>query len=310
MPQPARSVFYAPGFVMGGMAMVAVSDNFVPLVSDLIGLGQFQAVRCVAALAVVLALAWATGGLGRIRPTNPRGVLVRSLFNVIALMLYFAALPTVPIAQAAAGIFTSPVWVAILSGLFFGAPVGPRRAAGVVVGFAGVLLVLQVGAAEVRPMALLGVAAGFFYALNVIWTRRHCAAETALCIAFWNFVAYFLAGVVFVLAGPLVGGLFVEVPADLVFMLRGWEPMSLATVAITFGIGITAILSSALLAEGYRTGESSVASLFDFSFLLWAPVVAFLLWGQTVTWLQALGMGLIVVAGVLAIWSGKRRSAA
>jgi len=73
-----------------------------------------------------------------------------------------------------------------------------------------------------------------------------------------------------------------------------------------FLIGISGITSTACMAQGYKMGEASIMGLFDFSFLFWAPLFAWLLWGDTVSPRMALGMGLIVVAGGLAIWSGAR----
>ena len=68
--------------------------------------------------------------------------------------MYFAARPSVGIAQTAAGFFTSPIWVAVLSALLFGERIGPRRIVGVAIGSAGVCLGLGVGAEPVKPMAL------------------------------------------------------------------------------------------------------------------------------------------------------------
>lgn len=306
MPPALRQLLYAPACVTAGMAIVAFSDNFVGIVAEGMSLGQFQVIRCIAAVGLGAAVAAMLGGLGRLRPVNPGGLAMRTLFNVTALMLYFGALPTVPIAQAAAGMFTSPIWVAVFSGLFFGVPIGPRRLGALALGFAGVALVLQVGEKPVQPMALVAVVAGMSYAMSVIWTRRHCTRETGLRIAFWNFVGYGAAGLAVMIAGPVVAAAAGPLPQDLAFMLGGVSLPGWPALLIAVAIGLSSLLSSGLMAEGYKSAESSLAAMFDFSFLIWAPLFAWLLWGDTITGLQALGMVLIVAAGTLALWSGAR----
>ncbi len=310
-PSPLRTSLYAPGCVVAGMAMVAISDNFVPRLADAMGLGQFQVLRTAATLTLMLAVVAALGGAARVRrlvPVRPGGLAMRTFFNVAALMMYFAALPAVGIAAAAAGMFTSPVWVALLSGLMFREPVGPRRILGALIGFAGVVLVLKVGQEPLRPIALVAVAAGIFYALNVIWTRRYCQQEWAVGIAFWNFVGYGVAGMAVLLAGPFLReAAGPDAGDDLAFLLRSWQPLELWPTLTAVGVGIAAITASSFLAEGYKSGDPTRVALFDFSFLLWAPLFAWMLWGETLGVLQVLGMVLIAAAGALAIWSGARK---
>jgi len=232
-------------------------------------------------------------------------VMLRSLFGMIGLMMYFAALPAVGIAQTAAGFFTAPIWVAVLSALIFGEQVGPRRILGVVIGFAGVCLVLGVGAEPIKPMAVVAVAGGVSWALNVIWVRRHCMRETAVCLAVWQFIALFLAGLAGLALVPWLGSTLDGVPGT-EFATLPWQPVMLVTLAAVFAIGLSGITATACMAQGYKMGAASIMGLFDFSFLFWAPLFAWLIWGDTVSLRMAAGMGLIVVAGALAIWSGAR----
>jgi drug/metabolite transporter (DMT)-like permease len=292
-------------WIIGAMALIAVGDNFTPLVTDYMGLWQFHALRSAMVIPVVLLFAGATGRMAAVWPGSMRRVTERSLLSMTAMVMYFAALPATGIAQAAAGLFTSPIWVVLISALCFGEPVGARRIAGAVLGFAGVLLVLGVGARPVQPMALVAVAGGLAWALSVIWTRRHCRGESAICLAVWQFTALFLAGLAgLALApwfGPMLAGVegveFVTQPLQRV----GWEML-----LVLFLIGITRIIAAGFLVTGYQAGDASIMGLFDFSFLFWAPFFAWLLWGDVVSPRMAAGMGLIAAAGVLAMWSGAR----
>jgi drug/metabolite transporter (DMT)-like permease len=292
-------------WIIGGTSLIALSDNFVTGLSREMGLWQFHMVRSAMVIPVAILLAAMTGQARAIWPVAPVQVMLRSLFGMIGLMMYFAALPAVGIAQTAGGFFTAPIWVAVLSALLFGERVGPRRIVGVVIGFAGVCLVLGVGVEPIKPMALVAVAGGVSWALNVIWIRRYCMNETAICLAVWQFIALFMAGLVGLGLVPWLGPVLEGVPGT-AFATLPWQPVMWATTAAVFVIGLSGITSTACMAQGYKMGAASIMGMFDFSFLFWAPLFAWLIWGDTVSLRMAAGMGLIVIAGALALWSGAR----
>lgn len=294
-------------WIVSGMAVVALSDNLLPLVSGRMSVWQFQALRAgmVVPLAVIFAIAIGQGMslIGR----SQRRLAERSLMATAALSFYFTAIPAVGITQAAAGLFTAPLWVVALSVLLFGESVGPRRILAGLIGFAGVVLVLEVGTAPVQPMALAAVAGGACYALSVIWTRRHCRNETAIAMATWQYSMFCLVGWLGLALLPAFGPLLAGVEGT-AFATRPWVDMDAADWVIVFTIGTTGIVATGMMAQGYRMGESTVLCLFDFSFLLWAPFFAWWLWGDGVSLRAVAGMGMIGLAGSLAIWSTRRRN--
>jgi drug/metabolite transporter (DMT)-like permease len=292
-------------WIAGGTSLIALSDNFVTGISREMGLWQFHMLRSALVVPVAAGFALLTGQGRSLRPAAPGHVALRSLFGMAGLMMYFAALPSVGIAQTAAGFFTAPIWVALISAVFFGERVGPRRILGVAIGFAGVCLVLGVGAQPVKPMALVAVAGGASWALNVIWVRRHCLAETAICLAVWQFLVLFAAGLAGLALVPALGPLLEGVPGT-EFAAMPWRAVGWGTAGAVFLIGLCGITATGCMAQGYRMGAASIMGLFDFSFLFWAPFFAWLVWGDVLSARMGLGMGLIVVAGTLAIWSGAR----
>jgi len=292
-------------WIAGGTSLIALGDNFITGLSREMGLWQFHVLRSAMTVPVAVVVAVLVGQAARLRPRAPGHVILRSLYGAAGLMLYFAALPAVGIAQAAAGFFTAPIWAVLLSALVFGERVGPRRILGMAIGFTGVCLVLGVGAEPLRAMAVVPVAGGVCYALNVIWTRRYCVDETALCLAIWQFLALFAVGLVGVGLAPALAASLRSVPGT-EFATLGWQPVSWSGAGAVFLIGIGGIVATGCQAQGYRLGPASVMGLFDFSFLFWAPFFAWLVWGEVVSPRMALGMALIVVAGSLAIWSETR----
>jgi len=295
-------------WIVGGMALIAASDNATPLVTEHMGLWQFHALRSAMVIPLVLAFAWATGRLGTARPRSLRRVSERSLLSTVAMVMYFAALPAVGISQAAAGLFTSPVWAVLVAAVCYGERPGSRRILAVAIGFAGACLVLGVGAEPVKPMALVAVAGGLAWALSVIWTRRHCRAESALCLAVAQFAALLLAGLVGLALLPWI------IPAlsgieGTEFVTQPVRAVGLWPLLLLLLIGLARITAAACQAIGYQSGESGTVALFDLSFLFWAPFIARIAWGDTISPRMAVGMAMIVAAGALTIWAGRPKAA-
>ncbi|GMG85480.1 DMT family transporter [Paralimibaculum aggregatum] len=293
-------------WITGGMAAIALTDNLMPLVAERLSLWHFHALRAALVLPAVLALAAFNGHLARLRPQAPRRLAERTGFAVLAMLLYFAALPAVGIAQASAGLFTSPIWVVIFEWVLHGERMGPRRLGALALGAGGVWLVLDPGTGPGGPMALVAVASGAAYALGLIWTGRYCRAESAVALSIWLFVGLGAAGLLGIAARPWLAEALAGVPGT-GFATRPWDGLDAATLGWIAVIGLGGMTASICLAQGYKMGEASLMALFDFSFLLWAPLFAWAIWGSALAPQTALGMALIVGAGALAVWSGARR---
>jgi len=139
--------------------------------------------------------------------------------------------------------------------------------------------------------------------------RRHCLAETAVCLAVWQFLVLFAAGLAGLALVPVLGPALAAVPGT-EFATMPWQKVAWATAGAVFLIGLSGITATGCMAQGERIGPASVMGLFDFSFLFWAPLFAWAIWGDSVEPRTAAGMVLIAVAGSLAIWSGNRAEAA
>lgn len=286
-------------WIVAGMATVAIGDNLVPVLAREMGLWQMLVYRAVLSLGVAASYALLAGGIARLWPTSPARVAVRSALVVTALMAYFAALPAVPIALAAAGLFTSPIWILLVSALVLRERIGPFRIAAVTVGFIGVLMVLGVGRVPVAPMALAPLSSGLFYGLAVIWTRERCAAEDSLCLAAWQQATFLAAGLGGLALLPLLGVTLAGIEGT-EFMTRGVEPVGRAVWGVLGLSALSSIVGAAFLVTGYRSGRASIVGLFDYSFLVWAPLLGWLMRGEGFGGQTAAGMGLIALAGVLA----------
>lgn len=276
--------------VLGGMAALGLTDNFVPYISERGSLWQFHFIRSLMAFAVLGAVV--ALGLGPLRAKRPWAVLGRSLFQAGAMLIYFGCLSVLPIGVVVAGLFTSPLFVVLISIIFQGKSVGPFRWAAVVLGFVGAVMVIRPDPSALDPVAFLPILAGLLYAVGAVATRAWCEGESTLTLIAGFFGMLGLFGLIGAFA---IGGDAPEGHAG--FVARNWGPLD---ADMLFWIGVQAVgslIGIGLVFRGYQMGEASHVAVFEYSLLVFASFWAWTLWEQTVPMLALAGMVLIALAG-------------
>lgn len=282
--------------IVGYATLIGFTDNFVRVIAAEGGLWQFHLLRSLMAFALV-ALVMIPLRL-RLRPRRPWALAARSAVHGLGILIYFGCLGFLTVAQAAAGLFTAPIFVLLITRLVYGHPIGPVRLLAVALGFVGVLLVLQPGGES--PLgwgSLVAVIAGVFYAVGNIATREWCAAETAEAMTLGFFVALGIAGllgvVILALWSPTVP------PGIDGFLLRGWVMPSPRFLGWTFVQALGSLIAIGLLVKGYQLAEASRVSIIEYVILPISAIWSYLLWGESISTSQSLGMALIILAGAM-----------
>lgn len=286
----------AAGLILIYALIIGFTDNFVQVIAREAGLWQFHATRSAMALPL-LALAAPAIGL-TLRARRWRAVAARSAIHGAAMVIYFGALAFLPVALVAAGLFTAPIFVLLISALAFGHRIGPVRILAVATGFVGVVLVLGpevLGKASLA--AILPVAAGALYALGNIATREWCEGEPAEVLLAGFFAALGVIG----LAGMAVLSVFpLPVPqgAD-GFLMRGPVWPGPEFWIWTFVQAAGSLLGVGLMIRAYQITDAGRASVIEYAILPASAFWAWMIWGQVLAPLAWLGMALIAIAGGL-----------
>ncbi|KIC17708.1 DMT family transporter [Leisingera sp. ANG-Vp] len=279
--------------MVAAMLIIGMTDNAVPAMAEKIGLGQFYILRTVVALPLLWLMA--RSGLGGMAPGRVWPVTLRALLLAVSMVFYFSAVALMPIAQALAGLFTSPIIIVLISVLFLRMRIGFVRIAAVVAGFAGVLLVLQPDPADFDWLILLPVAGGLFYALGSIATGRMCQGESTVAMLFvYLLVQAFLGGL------ALAGLEFWPQPVpegSEGFITRGWVWPLWEIWHLVLLQGFAAVAGVFLITKAYQLGEASFVSVFEYSVMIVGPGFAWIVFGQALDFWQVLGIALIIAAG-------------
>ena len=279
--------------VLAGMAALGLTDNFVPYISERGSLWQFHMVRSVMAFGLLggVILIWG----GRLWPRRFAAVAGRSVFQGGAMLIYFGCLSVLPIGVVVAGLFTSPLFVVLISILFQGQRVGPVRWTAVILGFVGALMVIRPDPADLNLVAFLPIVAGLLYAIGAVATRAWCEGESTLTLTAGFFA---MLGVFGALGVVLVDGTGAPTghPG---FVLRSWGPLD-ASMLFWFAVqAVGSLVGIGLIFRGYQLGEASQVAVFEYSLVGFASFWAYGLWGQGVPLLGLIGMVLIAAAGAV-----------
>lgn len=302
MSPPSNRVPLAAGLILLAMAIIGFIDNYVRVIAEDAGLWQFHAIRSSMVLPVIALVALRFGW--RLTPIRFWAVAARSGLIGTSVLLYFGAVAVLPIATAGAGLFTSPIFVLLITLALFGGGIGPWRALAVLVGFAGVLLVLRPGGDAFTPVAAIPVLAGALYAAGSIATRQLCAEESPHCLTFGFFLVIGLYGVTgaVVLWVTGLGG----APGTASFFGTGWQPMTAQFLSLTVLQAAGSLVAVFLLVVAYQVADPSYAAVFEYSFIPFAGVWGYVLWGESPDVIGLIGIACILIAGTVIILRGRR----
>lgn len=262
-----------------GLLGMSIMDACAKLLGEGYAISQIILARNGVGALVVLAFALVGGGgLGSLRTRRIGLLFARTAFSLAAGFLFFTSLRYLPLADAFAIAFTAPLFITALSVPFLGEHVGIRRLAAVVFGFAGVLVVIQPGTTSFRLEALLPLGAAFSYALTMLVSRRMTRDMTTSAIMFWSSLGAALAALTLMPSQWLTPG-----PGDLGLFLF---------------MGLIGTLGMALITQGYRFAPAAVIAPFDYSALLWAIILGWLIWGDVPGPHVWLGSSILIASGL------------
>lgn len=286
----------ALGFILVYAMVIGFTDNYVRVIADQAGLWQFHFTRTVMAMTLLGIAALVMGY--RLRPVSWRAVVGRSAIHGMGMFIYFGALAFLDVALVAAGLFTAPIWVLLISRFIYGHHIGPVRVAAVLVGFVGVILVLGPEAlGDTSLAAVLPVLAGAFYAMGNIATREWCEQESAPTLLAGFFVALGILGgigmvVLWVYPVPVAEG-------TAGFLTRGpvwpgpefWFWTFIQAAGSLVGVG--------LMIRAYQITDASKASVLEYVILPASAFWTWVLWGTGLAPMAVVGMVLITLAGAM-----------
>ena len=278
LPAAVTSSLRGIGCMVLGVAVLTANDGIAKWLTQSYPVGQVLALRGLGVVVVAVAFALATGRAGQLRVRDWRVQALRAGLMTASTICFVTGVSLLPLADAIAITFAGPLLSAALAVPLLGEIVGWRRWTAILVGFAGVLVIVRPTPEAFQVAALLPLSAALFGALRDIVTRRMSATETTYSILVMGTAAVTVAG-------------FCTWPF-------GWNPVSLEHAGL-FAVSATLVGGAQYLTiEAFRHGEAAVVAPFKYTSLLWAVIVGFLVWGHMPGSWVAAGAALVVASGL------------
>jgi drug/metabolite transporter (DMT)-like permease len=232
------------------------------------------------------------GGLRAVAATRIRWVqILRGVVLAVEICVMVYAFPLLGLVESHAVFASYPLIVAALSGVILGERVGWRRWSAIVIGFIGVLVILNPGRSVVSVAAFVPLVSAAMFALYALLTRYAGRIDSAATSFFWTGVAGAVA------ITPL--GLWT------------WEPMSAPDWGWMGLLCISGALGHWLLIRAYEVAEAGAIQPFSFLHLVFAATVGILVFGESLAFNTALGGAIVLAAALFTVWRegvAKRRS--
>jgi drug/metabolite transporter (DMT)-like permease len=209
---------------------------------------------------------------------QPR-VVVRAALEAVVAVLFLISLPHLPLADITVIQQVTPIVLTVLSAMILKESVGWRRWLAVVMGFVGVVLVIQPTAAGINIYALSALACAALVAVRDIVTRGLDPAIPTALVTFTTTLSVCIAG-------------FVGAP------LEAWQaptPYGLALLAASAGL---VSLANIFVIRAFRGTEVSVVAPFRYAGVVWAIILGFLIWGHVPNALAFVGTVILVASGL------------
>ena len=278
--------------IAGAYLVISGTDAAVKWALPEVGTAVAMIWRGVIGAACVALLARGRG----LFPRNRRLLAVRSLLHTgVSATWYWAWARGMPLADSYAVAAAAPLLMTVLAIPMLGESVGWRRWTATLVGFGGVLVMLQPSGDLWRietPALLLAVTA---MAVTRIWTRVLARSDTPSAIAFWLMVAHVPMGLALLPAFPPPSGSFVP---------------SLGAAVALIGFGAANAVAHILFGRAFALAPVAVLAPFEYSALIWGGLLGFLIWGEVPAWTTLAGAAIIVGAGLYTLRRERVRRAA
>jgi drug/metabolite transporter (DMT)-like permease len=258
------------------------------------GMNTFELMlyRSAVGFAIVLLLvARSRGGFLQLRSRNLALHLKRNLFHYIGQNLWFFAVATIPLSQLVALEFTNPIWVALLAPFLLGERLTRSRLLAAFLGFVGVLIVAEPGAAPLEPGHVAALCAAVCFALNTIFTRQLMRFDSVLCVLFWMTLLQGTAS----LALALPGG----IPAP--------TAASLPWIAV---IGVTGLSAHYALTSALGHAPALIVAPMEFVRLPFVALVGMWVYDEPLRAAVFVGAAFIVAGNLMNLRAETRRARA
>ena len=284
-------------FILTGMALFSIQDSLIKYIFEDTALYELYFGRTLTALILLALYLKITSQKLVMKTYYPLLTTVRVICFFFGFSFFYISLTYMSLAMANALFFSSPFFISILAIVFLGEKVGIRRWLAIIVGFLGVYIVLNPNFENFDYTKLAPVACALFYAISMTITKITSDKDSVYSQMFHLYIgAIGISIIFFIFTGKGQFNTFSD--PTLQFILREWFTNPTYSWPFIIIMGLVASLSFYFVFSAYSIASPSVVSLFEYSLIIWAIIIGYLLFNDIPTVRTFIGVALIIGAGV------------
>ena len=273
--QPVAGALY----VLGASFTFAILGAFVKVVASSLSNEMVVFFRNLCALIFILPWVWYSRPAGGVKTDFLPLHILRTVSGLGAMYCFFYAIAKMQLSEAFLLIASGPLFIPVIAYVWIREPVAQRVRGAIAIGFIGIALILKPGLGIFKPVAIVGLSAGILAALAMVSIRRMSASEPTIRIVYY-----------FTVLGTLISA----VP-----LVWSWKSPQLEIWWLLILIGLLASVGQFLLTKGYSLAPAAQVGPFTYGNVVFAALIGWIFWGETLDALTWVGAFLICIAGVI-----------
>jgi len=283
--------------ILSGMALFSIQDSLIKYIFEESALYELYFGRTLTALILLLVFLKITSQKLVFKTHYPLLTCCRVICFFFGFSFFYISLTYMSLAMANALFFSSPFFISILAIIFLGEKVGIRRWLAIVVGFIGVYIVLNPDFENFNYMKLAPVACALCYAISMTITKITSDKDNVYSQMFHLYIgAIGISILFFIFTGKGQFNTFSDPTFQ--FILREWFTNPTYAWPYIVLMGFVAAVSFYCVFSAYSVASPSVVSLFEYSLIIWAIIIGYVLFNDVPTIRTFVGVALIIGAGV------------
>ena len=283
--------------ILISMLVFSVQDGIMKHIFSFVSLYEVYLVRTVVSVILILFYLKLTNKPIVFKTQYPLLTFIRVILFFFGFSSFYVSLTVLPLGFATALFFVTPFLITIFAHFFLKEEIGIRRWSAVVVGFIGVYITLNPDFNNFNYLSLLPILCAFCYSLSMIIIKKTSDKDSVYTQTFtFYFGAIILSTIFYFLIGD---GQYntSDHPASQ-FIFREWFVDLESSILFMVATGLTATVAFLLLFTAYSIASPAVVSPFEYSILLWSPLIGWIYFNEIPSLNTVIGIIIIVSSGI------------
>ena len=283
-------------FIMTGMAFFSIQDSLIKYIYEDVALFELYFGRTLIQSIILLSFVLLTKKTIILKTHYPVLTLVRVVCFFFGFSFFYISLTFMTLAMTSALFFSCPFFMSMFAKFFLKEKIGIRRWSAILIGFIGVLIVLNPTLEEFNFFKLAPVACALCYATSMTITKYTSDKDSIYTQMTWLYIfAIFASIIIFLVSGDGKFNNFSD--STMQFIFREWFTNPAGAWPYVLIMGIVASISFFCVFSAYSIASPSIVSLFEYSYIVWAMLAGYILFETVPVPRTFIGAAIIIGAG-------------